>query len=91
MIYVEVIYAPAGQPAIQKRVDYYAGLTVAAVIKQSGLIEICPEIVDCSVGIFSTLVKPDTLVKPGDRVELYRHLLIDPKEKRRQRAVSNAR
>jgi len=38
------------------------------------------------VGIFGKLVKPETRLKDGDRVEIYRPLAIDPKEARRKRA-----
>lgn len=86
MMYVDVVYVPLLEKPIQRRVAYSVGLTVAAVLEQSGLMETHPEIAQLSVGIFSTAVSLDTRVKPGDRIELYRPLLIDPKEKRRQRA-----
>ena len=38
------------------------------------------------VGIFGRPVNRDTLLKAGDRVELYRPLAVDPKEARRRRA-----
>ena len=39
-----------------------------------------------SVGIFSRKVTLDYLLSAGDRVEIYRPLLADPKEVRRQKA-----
>ena len=38
------------------------------------------------LGIFSRRITIDTVVKEGDRIEIYRPLLIDPKEKRRLKA-----
>jgi hypothetical protein len=38
------------------------------------------------VGVFGKRVPPDTPLADGDRVEIYRALLLDPKERRRQRA-----
>jgi putative ubiquitin-RnfH superfamily antitoxin RatB of RatAB toxin-antitoxin module len=38
------------------------------------------------VGIWGKRVSPDTTVRAGDRVELYRPLEVDPREARRQRA-----
>jgi putative ubiquitin-RnfH superfamily antitoxin RatB of RatAB toxin-antitoxin module len=39
-----------------------------------------------AVGVFGKRVRPDTPLADGDRVEIYRPLLLDPKERRRQRA-----
>ncbi|MDP3705571.1 MAG: RnfH family protein [Legionellaceae bacterium] len=86
MMYVDVVYAPLSQKPIQRRVDYVKGLTVGSALEQSGLVDTHPEIAHFSVGVFSTVVSLDAQVKAGDRIEIYRPLLIDPKEKRRQRA-----
>lgn len=64
--------------------------TVEKAVDASGILERFPEI-DLSknkVGIFGKLVKLDTLLGEGDRVEIYRPLIIDPKQARRQRAVA---
>lgn len=37
------------------------------------------------VGIFGRIVDPDHVLQSGDRVELYRPLLADPKQARRKR------
>ena len=37
-------------------------------------------------GIFGQLCRPDQVLADGDRIELYRPLLVDPKEARRRRA-----
>lgn len=42
-----------------------------------------------SYGIFGRLVKPDTLLRDGDRIELLRPLLADPMDQRRRRAAGN--
>ena len=39
-----------------------------------------------AVGIFGKRVRPDTPLTDGDRVEIYRPLALDPKERRRRRA-----
>jgi putative ubiquitin-RnfH superfamily antitoxin RatB of RatAB toxin-antitoxin module len=39
-----------------------------------------------ALGVFGKRVRPDTPLADGDRVEIYRPLLLDPKERRRQRA-----
>ncbi len=86
MVSVELVYVPVGEPAIHQQLQLAIGATVAEVLNQSGIIERHPEIKDQAIGIFGTLVSLTTRVKTGDRIEIYRPLLIDPKEKRRQRA-----
>lgn len=43
------------------------------------------------VGIFGKKVGLDQVLRDGDRVEIYRPLLADPKEVRRQRALMQAK
>lgn len=86
MVNVEIVYIPEDTPAIHHYLSMTPGSTVADVVRQSGLLESYPEVEDLAVGIFANRVNWETLVTPGDRVELYRPLTADPKEKRRQRA-----
>ncbi|GAA0204000.1 RnfH family protein [Kangiella japonica] len=85
---VEVCYAlPEEQTLLELMVD--RGSTVEAVIQQSGILELHPDI-DLSenkVGVFSKLTTLDATLHDGDRIEIYRPLLIDPKEVRKQRAL----
>jgi putative ubiquitin-RnfH superfamily antitoxin RatB of RatAB toxin-antitoxin module len=83
---VELVYAPLLGEMLRYQIIWQAHMTVADAVRQSGVLQTHPEVVDLSVGVFARLVTWDTLVKPGDRIELYRPLLIDPKEKRRMRA-----
>jgi putative ubiquitin-RnfH superfamily antitoxin RatB of RatAB toxin-antitoxin module len=66
------------------------GSTLEDVIRASGILQRCPD-VDPSradVGVFNRLRAPGDHVKDGDRVEIYRPLLADPKDSRRRRARS---
>ncbi len=87
-IMVEVAYAlPQKQVIIPVKIR--AEGTAEEAIKNSGIIQQFPEI-DLNVnkiGIFGKLVKPDTGLRNMDRVEIYRPLIADPKEVRRQRAA----
>jgi hypothetical protein len=86
-IQIEIVYAlPQQQILLPLSVD--AGTTVEAAIRRSGVLEQFPEIDLASnkVGIFSKLVKLDEMLRDKDRVEIYRPLIADPKEVRRQRA-----
>lgn len=87
LIDIEVAYATADcQVVVPLQVPL--GTTIEQAIKLSGIDERCPEIdiTKQPVGIFGKQVKLTTLVTAGDRVEIYRPLLIDPKQARRQRA-----
>jgi len=88
MVNVEVAYAKPEQQVIVT-VAMEEGATVEAAIKTSGLLELFPEIVlsELKAGIFGVACKLDQLVREGDRVEIYRPLVHDPKEARRQRAL----
>jgi hypothetical protein len=50
------------------------GSTVQQALSASGILTMCPEIslTTHKVGIFSRIVKPDTVLENGDRVEIYR-------------------
>lgn len=85
---IEVVYAlPEVQVLIS--LDVEEGTTLRAAIERSGVLERFPEIdlEKAKVGIFGKLSKPDTLMRPRDRVEIYRPLIADPKEVRKQRAA----
>lgn len=86
-ITVEVVYALPEKQYLQK-VSLEAGATVEQAIVASGLIKLRPEINLSSnkVGIWSRAVKLQDEVRDGDRVEIYRPLIADPKALRRQRA-----
>ena len=63
-------------------------MTVLDAIERSGILKKRPEInlKEQKVGIFSRIVPLEQVVRAGDRIEIYRPLLADPKEIRKQRA-----
>lgn len=86
-INIEVVYAlPHEQTLLQVRVPQ--GCTVADAVKASGILEKYPEIdlAKNKLGIFGKLAKPDVILREKDRIEIYRPLIADAKEIRRQRA-----
>lgn len=64
------------------------GSTVADAIARSGIRELAGDRLPAELrtGVFGRLCTPDTLLRDGDRVEIYRPLECDPKEVRRRRA-----
>jgi len=86
-ILVEVTYAtPQKQLVIPVNVD--DGITVKDAIELSGIKKEFPEInlETDPVGIFGKHTTLDHILREKDRVEIYRPLIADPKEIRRQRA-----
>lgn len=88
---VEVVYARAGEPLVVT-VEVEQGTTLRGAIEQSRLLERCPEIdlARCGVGVFGRQRGLDEPVGEGDRVEIYRPLPVDPKERRRRATRSSA-
>ena len=88
---VQVVYAnPDRQYVID--LDVPEGTTIYKAAEFSGSADLFPEIDlgTTPIGVFGVRVKTatTTVLHPGDRVELYRSLIADPKENRRTRAES---
>ncbi len=86
MVEIEVIYIAADKTSLVERLSLEWGATVADALNNLQLISVEQVRNAFAVGIFSKKVTMDTQLKPGDRIEIYRPLGCDPKEKRRQRA-----
>lgn len=88
VITVEVAYArPDEQRIVELQVP--PGTSARDAIEKSGIGEYFPEIDlgNVKLGIFGKVAKPDTALQPGDRVEIYRPLIADPKEQRKKKAA----
>jgi len=86
-IAIEVAYADTTEQAIIA-LQVAAGTTVQQAIISSGILQRFTNITlaTIAVGIFARQVSLATVLQHGDRVEIYRPLLVDPKTARRQRA-----
>jgi putative ubiquitin-RnfH superfamily antitoxin RatB of RatAB toxin-antitoxin module len=85
---IEVAYAlPERQVLIALTVP--RGTTLGGAIERSGLLAQFPEIALAknAVGVFGKLRALTDALENGDRVEVYRPLIADPKVVRRQRAA----
>lgn len=93
MMVVEVVYALADKQKLL-RLQVPAGTTVREAAERSGMAAYFPELdlATCPLGIFGKAVsKPrERVLEEGERVEIYRPLLADPKEVRKQRAAKAA-
>jgi len=88
MITIELIYAlPDEQELITMQVE--DGTSIEDAIHASGILEKYPQIdlAKNKVGIFSKVSKMDTPLREGDRIEIYRPLIADPKEVRKRKAA----
>lgn len=85
---VEVVYAAAADEQCTVTVELPAGATVQGAIDASGVLARFPQIdlATHRIGVFGELAAFDDVVQDGDRVEIYRPLVADPKEARRRRA-----
>jgi putative ubiquitin-RnfH superfamily antitoxin RatB of RatAB toxin-antitoxin module len=88
MIRVEVAYALPHRQAIVP-LDVEAGTTALQAAHKSGLDTQFEELdVDnARLGIFGKVVSPGQVLHDGDRVEIYRPLIADPKQVRKERAA----
>ena len=92
---VEVAYAePEKQVLI--RVSVPIGATVLEAITASTLLSQCPALARAGfllnrVGVFGKITPLETVLKAGDRIEIYRDLIINPKEGRRLKAEISQR
>lgn len=89
-ISISVVYALADLQEVVA-LTMPQGSTVAEAVELSGLTRKFPEIArhPLNCAIYSRVVEPTQTLRTGDRVEILRPLLIDPKEHRRQVAAKN--
>ena len=86
-IVVEVVYAEAERQTVV-RVELPRNSSVRQAVDLSGIAGTLPEgaIDSYPLGVFGSKVAPGRIAQEGDRIELYRPLLLNPMEARRHRA-----
>ncbi|MDH5259287.1 MAG: RnfH family protein [Gammaproteobacteria bacterium] len=85
---IEVVYGDAERQTLLS-LDIDASDSIEDAINKSGILEQFSDI-DLSVnkvGVFGKIAKLSSTLKAGDRIEIYRPLIADPKEVRRRRAA----
>ena len=88
---VQVCYATS-QGEAWRALEVEQGTTIAQAIEQSGILQEVAgiDLAQQAVGVFGKKRPLDTLVRAGDRIEIYRPLLADPKNARRRRSSRGA-
>ena len=68
------------------KIDVPDECTALDAIRASGILDQFPEIdiENQKIGVYGKVIKPDALIKEGDRVEIYRPITADPKTVKRR-------
>lgn len=91
LIPIEVAYAtPERQKILSVKVA--PNTTLIDAVRQSSITDIFPylDIESADLGIWAKAKPNTTIVQAGERIEIYRNLIADPKESRRKRAAKKA-
>ncbi len=88
---IEVVYALPSRQVVRS-LSLTQGATALSAVVESRLSEEFPEIVPeaAQLACFGKLIGRDAVLRDGDRVEILRPLLADPKEARRRKAETQA-
>ncbi len=89
---IEIAYATPRKQLILEH-EVAAGSLAREAVRSCGIGQHFPEIdlESCDIGVFGKAVADDYPLNDGDRIEIYRPLIADPKEVRRQRAARGLR
>jgi putative ubiquitin-RnfH superfamily antitoxin RatB of RatAB toxin-antitoxin module len=88
-IHVQVCYPSAPLPVLRE-LTLAEGSTLHDALRASDIDVPGLDLATCPVGIFGKKKTPDTVLREGDRVEIYRPLVADPKDARRRRVKTKA-
>ena len=85
---IEVAYALENKQTLLK-IEVEAGTTLKQAIELSDILVLYPQIdlTKDKTGIFGKIAKLNTILREKDRVEIYRPLIADPKQVRKERAA----
>jgi hypothetical protein len=92
MIRLEIVYAQP-QHSIVKALNMPQGALIADALAAAAADEAFRgvDLANCAVGIFGRVAPRDQMLKDGDRLEIYRPLLEEPKLARRKRVSKRVR
>ncbi len=85
---IEVVYALEKKQTLLS-LEVQQGTTLKQAIELSGILDTYPQIdlLKDKTGIFGKIAKLDDILREKDRVEIYRPLIADPKQVRKDRAA----
>lgn len=83
---ITVVYSAAPRKMFETSLSLPEGACVADALRASGVLAECGENpLPAMLGVWGRKARPEQLLQPGDRVEIYRPLTVDPMEARRSR------
>ncbi len=93
-INIEVVYSPKQNETTLLNFSVPANWTIGQALKSSQIFEIHPELLNTAIalkiGVFGKHRSQEDLLEAGDRIEIYRSLIIDPKAARFKRVKRSA-
>lgn len=84
---IKCAFAPDAHTQLYEVIEVVAGTSIRQAIDRLGWFARYPQIEGYEVGVFAQTVTWDTLIKKGDRIEIYRPLTIDPIKRRALKRV----
>lgn len=86
-LHIELVYSSAPRRVHELALEVPAGSSLGDALERSGWSSRFPELAsgEVSFGIWGRRASGQTMLREGDRVELYRGLRVDPKVARRER------
>ena len=90
-INIEIIYPLADEQELIE-LTVAQGTSIQQAIEESGILNKYPaiDLATNKVGIFSKAAKLNDVLRQGDRIEIYRPLIADPKEARKKKALKKS-
>lgn len=88
---VELVFVAQDKTIVHIVLDLQQGATVSEALLRSNIYAIHPETQGMRIGIYARQVTLETMLRDGDRIEIYRPLNSDPKETRRLKAKQKGR
>lgn len=87
VLQITIVYSPAPRVVHERAVELGVGATVRDAVTASGLLQAFPGLLAeaPTVGVWGRNTTLGHALRDGDRVELYRPLVVDPKVARRER------
>lgn len=89
MMTIEIAYLKPGQQWLQAFI-VNLGYTIHQALNHANIFGLFPEltVLTIDLGVFGLKKQLSDVLKPGDRIEIYRPLLCDPKKARREKALT---
>jgi len=83
---LELVFTTPEGEVVFYEFDWQQDLSAENLLAKAKVYVLYPSLISRPIGIYGRVVEPTTILQPGDRLEIYAPLRIDPKTARRLRA-----